>query len=114
MDRSKVDEIIGEIRRLLREVEAERGILFGSWARGEALDTSDVDLIVISRKFEGVPFPRRLVEVQKHWRLPLMLEALPYTPEEFQRLSKERSILRRALEEGIEIRPEGQPSEDER
>lgn len=109
MGRLKVEGIIGEICRFLKEIGAEKGILFGSWARGEALERSDVDLIVISRKFEGVSFPWRLVELQKHWRLPLMLEALPYTPEEFEQLSKERSILRRAIEEGLFIEPEGQP-----
>jgi len=34
--------------------------LFGSYARGEFLRRSDIDLIVISRDFSEIPFLRRL------------------------------------------------------
>ncbi len=99
----KTEELIEEIKQFLRRIGASEAILFGSRARGDALETSDVDLIVISEKFKGVPFPRRLVMLQEQWRSPLFLQAIPYTPEEFRRLSGESSLLKRALSEGIRI-----------
>lgn len=64
-----------------------------------------MDLVVLADYFADMPFPRRLVYLQEHWRLPYFLEGLPYTPEEFQRLSQSRGVIRAALEEGIEILP---------
>jgi len=55
-----------EIRGFVRKVKERFGpaviILFGSRARGEELKHSDYDLIVVSRKFEGMPFLERLFE----------------------------------------------------
>ncbi|HHW14295.1 MAG TPA: nucleotidyltransferase domain-containing protein [Firmicutes bacterium] len=97
--------LIREIARFLREVKAEKGILFGSRAKGEEISSSDVDLVVLADHFAAVPFHRRLVYLQEHWRLPHFLEALPYTAEEFQRLSHTRGVVRAALEDGVEILP---------
>lgn len=41
------EEIASHVRRLLRKYHAERAVLFGSYARGEAESRSDVDLMVI-------------------------------------------------------------------
>lgn len=60
---------------------------------------------MLADRFAEMPFPRRLVYLQEHWRLPLFLEALPYTAEEFRRLSETRGVVRTALEEGVEILP---------
>lgn len=59
---------------------ATRGILFGSRARGDYIDSSDVDLVY--------------------------LEGLSYTEEEFERLKQTSSVVQDALTYGIEIRPE--------
>jgi hypothetical protein len=47
---SELDRIIGRFRRELERagIRAERILLFGSHARGEARDGSDIDLIVVS------------------------------------------------------------------
>lgn len=46
----ELDRIIGRFRRELERtgIRAERILLFGSHARGEAHDGSDIDLIVVS------------------------------------------------------------------
>ena len=73
------------IRRLvdaLRPYQPERIYLFGSHARGEADELSDVDLVII--KQTSHPFWDRLREVGR--LLPVELgavDALVYTPEEF-------------------------------
>lgn len=95
--------MMAEIRSFLRRIGASEAILFGSRARGEELSNSDVDLIVVSPRFAGQPFPQRLVFLQQHWTLPLFLEGLPYTPEELERLRHSRGVVARALEEGIRI-----------
>lgn len=105
MVESELADLIGRISALLTRLGATKGILFGSRVRGDALTTSDVDLVVISDRFEGIPFARRLNLVQDQWESNLFLEALPYTPDEFTRLSQTRGVVRAALEEGIEILP---------
>lgn len=46
--------------RMRNKYKAENVILFGSYARGDATDYSDVDLIVISRLFSTIPQEKRL------------------------------------------------------
>ena len=44
IDNNLLDEIV---RRLVKAVDPDRIILFGSWARGDARPDSDVDLLII-------------------------------------------------------------------
>jgi predicted nucleotidyltransferase len=72
----------------LRAYDAERIYLFGSAARGEADDLSDVDLVIIKRTAQ--PWLDRLREVAR--LLPADVggvDALVYTPEEFARMLDE-------------------------
>lgn len=78
-------------------------IAFGSRARGDAISTSDLDLILVSPKFASVPFLERPVEVLEVLDYPRGLELLCYTPEEFDEKRGEFGIVRVALEEGIPL-----------
>ena len=72
----------------LRAYEPESVYLFGSWARGEADELSDLDLVVI--KTTSAPFFDRLREVAK--LLPTgmgSLDVLVYTPEEFAAMRRD-------------------------
>jgi len=63
-------------------------ILFGSFARGDVNEGSDVDIIVISNFKE--PFLDRiklLLDLNDELKLPL--EPVGYTPEEFRRMREE-------------------------
>lgn len=79
------------IRRIveaLRSYEPERIYLFGSWARGEADELSDVDLVLIKRT--DAPFFDRLREAARF--LPPeagAVDLLVYTPEEFAAMQRE-------------------------
>ncbi len=68
-------------------IKVEAVYLFGSYARGDFLRTSDIDLIVLSRDFSRIPFLRRLDIVNRIiWKRELgNLEVLPFTPEEVER-----------------------------
>ena len=89
--------------RLREELDAEKVILFGSRARGDWLQESDYDFIVVSRRFQDVPWPYRPLELYRLWHGSPGVELLCYTPEEFERKSREISIVAEALKEGIEL-----------
>ncbi|NPA85749.1 MAG: nucleotidyltransferase domain-containing protein [Crenarchaeota archaeon] len=82
-------------RRLLAALEREgikikEAYLFGSYARGDFLETSDVDLIVISEDWRGMRFLDRLELVYRlEWEegITPWVEVLPLTPEEAERRS---------------------------
>jgi hypothetical protein len=67
--------------------------LFGSFAKGDWLEDSDVDIAVISSAFEGKPMSKRVDLVRRLASLRLSFEIFAYTPEE----------LRKALKESIAI-----------
>ncbi|MBE0447968.1 MAG: nucleotidyltransferase domain-containing protein [Actinobacteria bacterium] len=98
------EDLIEQIKEFLKSIGAEEAILFGSRARGDELETSDVDLIVIDDKFAGMPFPRRLIYLSQRWNLSYFLEAFPYTHEEFEKLSKTRGVVADAAKHGIRIK----------
>jgi len=78
-------------------------IAFGSRVRGDALSTSDLDLIVVSPWFASVPFLRRPGAVLELLEYPGGLELLCYTPEEFEEKRQEFGIVRVALEQGVAL-----------
>ena len=54
-------------RQVVREVDPERIVLFGSWARGEGTEGSDVDLLIVEREPFG-PHRSRRREAARIWR----------------------------------------------
>lgn len=97
-------DLINEIRRFLSRVGVSEAILYGSRARGDSLRDSDVDLMLISPRFEGTRPHRRLPALHEAWDPSLpFLEVLAYTPEEFEQARKCLGIERIAHREGIRI-----------
>ena len=63
------DAVADVIRRYLRNlagagIHASSGVLFGSFARGDASQWSDIDLVVLSPRFDG---PFDLGDVETLW-----------------------------------------------
>lgn len=88
MGRRKGHSRIQRLVEALRAYQPERVYLFGSWARGEEDDLSDLDVVVIKRT--TLPFFERLREVAK--ALPLEaggVDVLVYTPDEFEAMQRE-------------------------
>ena len=101
-------ERLSRIIRGLEEYGAETGILFGSSARGDSDDYSDIDLIVVKRTDRR--FLDRLGDIVDIIEPNFALDVLVYTPEEFRRMRDEGNpLITRALEEGKVIyeRPKG-------
>jgi predicted nucleotidyltransferase len=92
---------INAIVDALRVYAPESIHLFGSWARGEADELSDVDLVVI--KNTKLPFFERLAEAAR--LLPPEaggVDLLIYTAEEFQTMLQEgNAFVEMIAEEGI-------------
>jgi len=91
------------VQKLKKRFDIEKIILFGSRARGEALNDSDYDFIIVSRDFKGIFFTERVGMLYDLWELGTPLEALCYTPQEFVKKAKEISVVREALKHGIAL-----------
>jgi uncharacterized protein len=94
-----------ELRRLKKHVsiDIEKMLLFGSRARGDELLQSDVDVIVVSKDFVGIPFRDRPDAFLDSWRLPVDLEVLCYSPDELERKMSEYGLVREAMKEAVSI-----------
>ncbi len=93
-----------KIQRLLKalmQYQPQRIYLFGSWARGEADEVSDIDVVVIKDTQE--PFLERLRTVGR--LLPEgigAVDVLVYTPAEWQAMRQRGNVLAETVvEEGV-------------
>jgi predicted nucleotidyltransferase len=94
-----VAELKAELDRILNRLKKDPSVhlvlLFGSLARGDARDHSDIDLIVVKETEKR--FLDRLDEFYDDAREAM--DVLVYTPQEFEEM-KERPFVKRALKEG--------------
>ena len=99
------EQILGEMVDIIaREVDPERIILFGSRARREEDEGSDVDFLVVQDHPFG-PGQYRRQQMARIWRrlarYPVTQDILIYTPEEIERWRHTRThVVARALLEG--------------
>ena len=112
---SRKDERIEAFRarylpKLIESYQPSEVLVFGSRARGTQLKESDLDLMVVSRLFEGIPFIERAHRVLWTLRTPFPVELLCYTPEEFEQKKTEIGLVRIASEEGIDLLTDQRPS----
>lgn len=103
---SLIDRICDYISIVDAELGVEKAFIFGSTAKGNRLDESDVDLIVVSKTFTRMSLPRRLYLLQKLWSYREQLQAQAYTTEEWKEASQ-RLMLREILSYAIELVPKG-------
>lgn len=90
-------------KRLAKEIPINKIYLFGSRANGRPKRWSDFDLIIVSPKFKNKKFRYRAIGFYKHWNIDYPVDFLCYTPEEFNKLKKQITIVRQAVETGIDI-----------
>ena len=88
------------IDRIARKFNPVRIILFGSWARGEAREDSDLDLLVVLPKVEHKRIAA--IEILRTLNgLPISKDVVVTTPEEIKaRGHIVGDVLRPALQEG--------------
>jgi len=84
-------------------IHTNRLVLFGSFARGDADEYSDIDLVVIAPEFDG---PRELTLVEKLWLATASadnrIEPIPCGEKEWE-TDGSRPILEIARREGVII-----------
>ena len=94
-----MDRIQDICDRIAREFRPERIILFGSYARGDADEDSDVDLRVIM-PFEGKG-ARKAAEIMKRVQPHFPVDVIVRTPETVrERIKLGDFFLREAVEKG--------------
>jgi len=82
---SKVEEALNRFAEQLRENFGSVEVyLFGSFAKGDWLEDSDIDVIVVSEKFKGKPMSERVNTIRKLAPDNLAFEILAYTPKELK------------------------------
>ena len=98
--KSREAELRRELGKILEKLRRDKSVklvlLFGSLARGEVSEGSDIDLIVVKETKKR--FLDRADELYKD--IGVAADILVYTPEEFERMKK-RFFIKKALEEGV-------------
>ena len=96
-----------ELKRFLGDVKSafsgSRILLFGSRAKGSARPDSDYDLIIVSRRFKGIPFADRPYHVWMKSDAVLAADLLCYSPEEMKSVAKKSVVLKDALKHAISV-----------
>lgn len=104
VDIERSEEVFEKIKRyaerVVERLQPQAVILFGSFARGDVNEGSDVDLIVVA-DFEEPFLDRIKVLLDLNDGIGLPLEPIGYTPEEFQKMKEEGNLfIREVLETG--------------
>lgn len=98
-DREKIYEQLREFAHLLKSKhKAKKVYLYGSFARGNFNEGSDIDLIIVG-EFKG-RMPQRINKIFDLTSLPV--EPLVYTEAEFEEM-KERAFLKEVLAAAKEL-----------
>jgi uncharacterized protein len=87
MDQENVGRTIEQFKHALETagIHIDRIILFGSQADGTAIESSDIDLIVISPSFAGKSYWERIdILSEAIYEVFAPIEATAFTPEEWQ------------------------------
>lgn len=95
---------IDELKRRLAPYlkRARKAIVFGSVARGNADEFSDLDLVVVADTSR--PFLERYVDYEGIYDVWPRLDLLVYTPAEFTEMEREgRPFIDHVLREGVVI-----------
>ena len=104
-----MDKIPVKIHRLLKKylkelennnVPIRQAILFGSYATNSSNEWSDIDIVLVSDEFEGIPFKDRNKIRKITLRISSDLSPLPFKTEDF---SSENPFVREILKHGIVV-----------
>jgi predicted nucleotidyltransferase len=97
VDRKEIERVAAQLGI---ESNAERVVLFGSYARGDISENSDVDLLIIAES--DLPRFKRSRGLYKLLRpYPFPMDLIVYTPEEIKKGKRSPvSFVSRVLQEG--------------
>ena len=100
------NEIVLQIQKLTkalkkRNINIEKAILFGSYAKGNAAENSDIDVALISSDFEGIRFSDREKIIPELIHFDCRFDVHPYQFTDFK--EKNDFFIREILINGWEI-----------
>lgn len=81
-------------------IPLQQVILFGSYAKGKYNELSDIDLAVVSDKFQGISIYDAMMLFDAKYKVSIDLELHPYRPEDF---TEDNPFVKEILQEGIRI-----------
>lgn len=103
MDKELLEVLKKISERLKKEYNAQKVILYGSYARGEETEDSDIDLLMIAptneRRFERIVKVYRLLDDFSY----MPISPIVYTPEEVEQRKNNDAFIQTIFEEGIEL-----------
>ena len=94
----ELSDELGRLEALLRELGARDVWLFGSLARGEVHEGSDLDLLVVMDT--DLPFVERLARLYRELKPRVATDLFVYTSGEMEDLRESSPLVRAALREG--------------
>ena len=97
------EAIIQALKTFKRRSQLEKVIFFGSRTTRTYKPDSDIDLIIVSKRFRKQRPLKRAPPLYMKWNLDYPVDFLCYTPEEFEALKTKVTIVREAIQHGIEI-----------
>ena len=89
------------ITRIVESLDPERILLFGSVARREAREASDIDLVVV--KSDRRSFKERMDYLYNQIEREEETDMFWYTPEELAEMAPSSSFVRRLLREAVTL-----------
>ena len=93
-----IESLKKRIVSTFKPFDPQRIIIFGSFAREDWDEMSDIDVIVVYRTNKS--FLDRLKELYLSWDIPKAVDILAYTPEEFEHMFQENFFIQEALKTG--------------
>ncbi|MFA6530831.1 MAG: nucleotidyltransferase domain-containing protein [Candidatus Micrarchaeia archaeon] len=102
-DNSLINKLKNFKKRANAALPIAHMLFFGSRADGSAKKWSDIDLIVVSEKFNGKRPLSRGEELYLAWDMDYPVDFLCYTPVEFEKAKKRIGMVSHALKHGIVI-----------
>lgn len=94
------------VAALTERIRVERIVLFGSRAHGEASETSDIDLLIVSPDFGYDALADYTLLYRCIPPLHVDVDAIPRTPEQVASAEPD-SFLATVLEDGVVVYPSG-------
>ncbi len=84
-DIDKIRSIIDRYIKIVKQknIAIEKIFLYGSYARGNATDDSDIDIAIISNDFKGERFEDRRLLVPLRRKIDRRIEPMPFRSDEF-------------------------------
>ncbi len=103
MGKKQVQEIEWLLKKIKKKYPDAKILLFGSRARGDHLNSSDYDVLVLSDTFENIPFRKRLEQIYELVDKSANIEIICLTHKEFRDRKNELSIIGTISKEGIPV-----------